>query len=97
MAGQVGVRDHVHIGTGAVLGAKAGVSNDVPAGNRMIGIPATPEREQKVKQAALSKLPEMRREMKKLQATVEKLVEEVARLRAHAPRLTDSPDQRAVA
>ena len=74
MAGQVGVRDHVHIGTGAVLGAKAGVTNDVPAGHRMIGIPATPEREQKIKQAALSKLPELRRQVKKLQNAVDKLL-----------------------
>lgn len=71
MAGQVGVRDHVHIGDRAVLGAMAGVTNDVPDDARMIGIPATPEREQKIKQAALSKLPEMRRQLKKLQRTVE--------------------------
>ncbi|OHB80689.1 MAG: hypothetical protein A2W31_12870 [Planctomycetes bacterium RBG_16_64_10] len=70
MAGQVGVRDHVHIGAGAVLGAKAGVSNDVPDGARMIGIPATPEREQKLKQAALTKLPEMRKELRRLMQQV---------------------------
>jgi len=75
MAGQVGVRDHVHIGTGAVLGAMAGVSNDVPEGMRMIGIPATPEREQKLKQAVLSKLPDMRRQVKQLERTVQMLVE----------------------
>jgi UDP-3-O-[3-hydroxymyristoyl] glucosamine N-acyltransferase len=97
MAGQVGVRDHVHIGTGAVLGAKAGVSNDVPDGHRVLGIPATPEREQKVKQAALSKLPEMRLQLKRLQATVDKLVvEAVAQQNKSAPR-GDSPDRRAVA
>ncbi len=73
MAGQVGVRDHVSIGAGAVLGAMAGVTNDVPEGSRMIGIPATPEREQKIKQAALTKLPEMRRELKMLQAAVVEL------------------------
>jgi UDP-3-O-[3-hydroxymyristoyl] glucosamine N-acyltransferase len=66
MAGQVGVRDHVHIGTGDVLGAKDGVSNDLADGARMIGIPATPEREQKLKQAALAKLPEMRKQWKQL-------------------------------
>ena len=76
MAGQVGVRDHVHIGDRAVLGAMAGMTNDVPAGSRMIGIPATPEREQKIKQAALSKLPEMRRQLKQLQRTVEALLKE---------------------
>lgn len=75
MAGQVGVRDHVHIGDGAVLGAMAGVSNDVAAGERMIGIPATPEREQKIKQAALSKLPELRRQVKQLQSIVDQLVQ----------------------
>ena len=78
MAGQVGVRDHVHIGDRAVLGAMAGVTNDVPDGSRVIGIPATPEREQKVKQAALSKLPEMRRQLKRLQRDVESLLKDSA-------------------
>jgi UDP-3-O-[3-hydroxymyristoyl] glucosamine N-acyltransferase len=70
MAGQVGVRDHVHIGNGAVLGAMAGITNDVPDGACMMGIPATPEREQKLKQAALAKLPEMRKELKALHQMV---------------------------
>jgi len=73
MAGQVGVRDHVHIGSRAVLGAMAGITNDVPEGARMIGIPATPEREQKIKQAVLSKLPEMRQQLKKLQRFVDQM------------------------
>ena len=76
MAGQVGVRDHVHIGDRAVLGAMAGVTNDVPADARMIGIPATPERDQKIKQAAFSKLPEMRRQLKQLQRAVDALSKE---------------------
>jgi len=74
MAGQVGVRDHVHIGAKAVLGAMAGVIHDVPENARLVGIPATPEREQMVKQAVLSKLPEMRRQLKQLQATVDRLL-----------------------
>jgi UDP-3-O-[3-hydroxymyristoyl] glucosamine N-acyltransferase len=40
----------------------------------MIGIPATPERDQKVKQAAFARLPEMRRQLKQLQRTVAALV-----------------------
>lgn len=76
MAGQVGVRDHVHIGNYAVLGAMAGVINDVPERARMVGIPATPEREQMVKQAALTKLPEMRRQLKEVQATVDRLTQQ---------------------
>jgi UDP-3-O-[3-hydroxymyristoyl] glucosamine N-acyltransferase len=75
MGGQAGVRDHVHIGARAVLSAMAGITNDVPDGAVMMGIPATPEREQKLKQAALAKLPEMRQEFKAMRraiATLEK-------------------------
>jgi UDP-3-O-[3-hydroxymyristoyl] glucosamine N-acyltransferase len=91
MAGQVGVRDHVHIGNRAVLGAMAGVTNDVPEGARMIGIPATPEREQKIKQAALSKLPEMRKQLKMLQRIVEKLAAD-AGIQTALPTNGDSSD-----
>ncbi len=91
MAGQVGVRDHVHIGHAAVLGAMAGVSNDVPDGQRVIGIPATPEREQKIKQAALSKLPEMRRQLKLMQRTVDRLVEQLAAMQNGSPAATGGP------
>lgn len=73
MAGQVGIRDHVTIGDQAMLGAMSGVMNDVPAGARCVGIPATPEREQMIKQAALSKLPEMRRQLRELQEQVRRL------------------------
>ena len=97
MAGQVGVRDHVHIGDRAVLGAKAGVSNDVPEGQRCIGIPATPERDQKIKQAVFSKLPEMRRDLKKVQATVAKLVDELGSPQLRAVQGNDEDERRAVA
>ena len=40
MAGQVGLRDHLTIGNRAVLGAKAGVMNDIPDGAVFVGIPA---------------------------------------------------------
>jgi len=82
LAGQVGVRDHVHIGDQAIVGAKGGVSGDVPGGETYLGIPATPEREQKLKQAALSKLPEMRRQVKEMDRTLAALV---ARVDAAAP------------
>ncbi len=68
MAGQVGVRDHVHIGDKAVLGARSGVSNDVEPGKIVLGEPAIDLRERKLQLAAMSKLPEMRRELKQLTA-----------------------------
>lgn len=76
MAGQVGVRDHVHIGDRAVLCSKAGVPNSVPAGEIVLGQPATPVRRQKLQMAAVAKLPEMRREFRQLQQQVEALQNE---------------------
>ncbi len=70
IGGQAGLRDHVRIGTGARLSAKAGIVNDVPDGVVMLGIPATPERDQKLQLAALSKLPEMRKEFKEMRRTI---------------------------
>lgn len=75
MGGQAGVRDHVHIGKGAILTAMAGITNDVPDGAIMMGIPATPIREQHVKQAAWTKLPEMRIQFKDLVRQVTDLKE----------------------
>lgn len=71
MAGQVGVRDHVHIGSRAVLGAMAGVISDIPDGECYAGIPATPLREQSFKLAALARLPEMRKQLKRLQRIID--------------------------
>jgi UDP-3-O-[3-hydroxymyristoyl] glucosamine N-acyltransferase len=73
MAGQVGVRDHVHIGARAVLGSKAGVSNDVADGAEMLGSPAAPLRQAKLQMAAVAKLPEMRRQFRALQRQLENL------------------------
>ncbi|MBX9678012.1 MAG: UDP-3-O-(3-hydroxymyristoyl)glucosamine N-acyltransferase [Gemmataceae bacterium] len=66
IAGQVGITDHVHIGEKAVIGAKAGVTKDIPAGQRTLGAPATPERDQKRILISLEKLPEMRKDIRKI-------------------------------
>lgn len=73
MAGQAGVRDHVHIGDRAVLGAKAGVPNDVAPGAVMFGIPARPEREQKLILAVEARLPEFRHQLRAVQSAVARL------------------------
>ncbi|HJT75808.1 MAG TPA: UDP-3-O-(3-hydroxymyristoyl)glucosamine N-acyltransferase [Gemmataceae bacterium] len=66
IAGQVGIVDHVHIGDRVLIGAKAGVTKDVAPGERMLGAPATPEREQKRILMSLEKLPELRRDIRRL-------------------------------
>jgi UDP-3-O-[3-hydroxymyristoyl] glucosamine N-acyltransferase len=63
----------------------AGVHNNVPDGECYVGIPATPLREQSVKQAALARLPEMRKQLKKLQRTIDKLTED------HPPEKAKKP------
>ena len=70
-----GQRDHVHIGARAVLGAKAGVSNDVAEGVHMLGTPAVPLREQKLKFALMARLPEMREQLKQLQRQMDSLLD----------------------
>ncbi|MBN2379169.1 UDP-3-O-(3-hydroxymyristoyl)glucosamine N-acyltransferase [candidate division WOR-3 bacterium] len=44
LAGQSGVKDHVHIGAGAVVYAKSAVFKNVAPGERVSGIPARPHR-----------------------------------------------------
>lgn len=73
MAGQAGLRDHIHIGDRAVLGAMSGVMNDVPADSTMLGIPATPERDQMLILATVQKLPEMRKQLKALEKAIAQL------------------------
>jgi hypothetical protein len=51
----------------------AGITNDVADGVVMLGVPATPEREQKVKLAAVAKLPEMRKEFKAMRRAIAEL------------------------
>jgi len=63
IAGQVGVVDHVHIGDGCTIGGQAAVTKDVAPGQRMLGSPATPEREQKRILMSLAGLPELRRDV----------------------------------
>ena len=66
VAGQVGITDHVHLGDGVIVGAKAGVTKDVAPGLRMLGAPATPEREQKRILMTLERLPEIRRDLRRI-------------------------------
>lgn len=71
MAGQVGVPDHCRIGDQVTIGAKSGVMRDVPSGQTMLGIPATPERQQMQLLAAVQRLPEMRKQVRAMQRVVD--------------------------
>jgi UDP-3-O-[3-hydroxymyristoyl] glucosamine N-acyltransferase len=67
MAGQVGIADHVTINDRVVIGAGSGVPQDVPAGQRVLGYPAWPEREAKRILLSLANLPELIKRVRQLE------------------------------
>ena len=73
MAGQSGLIGHLDIADGAIITAQSGVTKDVPAGVVMSGSPATDRRTHLKELAALSKLPEALREIRKLREELEEL------------------------
>ncbi len=79
-AGQVGIADHVHLGRGCTLGAKAGVHKDIPEGDTQIGYPARPEQEQLRIVMATGKVPEMRKALRGLESRVEELTQKIEQL-----------------
>lgn len=56
LGGQVGVAGHLRLGMAAQVGAKSGVMADIPAGARVLGVPAKPSRQFFREVAALTRL-----------------------------------------
>lgn len=79
-AGQVGVADHVHLGTGCTLGAKAGAHKDIPPGETHVGLPARPEQEQLRIVMATGKVPEMRKQLRVLENRMNELTQQIEQL-----------------
>ena len=75
LAGSTGVADHVNIGRQAVVMARAGVASDIEPGTQVLGSPAKDKKVAWREFAAISKLPELFRKFKKLDARVKKLEE----------------------
>ncbi len=67
LGGQVGLPGHVKIGDGATLAAKTGVFGDIPPGETWGGYPAQPHREFLKAQAALLKLHDLLKRVRKLE------------------------------
>ena len=78
MAGQVGVRDHVHIGQRGDHGRHVRHHCDVPAGLENAGHPRHAGAGSEMIQGTIAKLPELRRQIKALQAAVAQLQQDAA-------------------
>ena len=76
LAGQVGVVGHLRIGDGARAGAQAGVAHDVADGETVTGYPAMAHRDWLRMSVALPRVPELLREVRRLQQRVEQLEKE---------------------
>lgn len=73
MGGQVGLGDHVNIGDNVSIGAKSGLMADVEPNQSILGVPARPIRRTMQILGVMSKLPEMRKDIKRLKNQVESL------------------------
>lgn len=69
---QSGVSNRAHVGDGAFLGGRAGAMRDVEPGERVWGFPIRPERAWHREMAALSRLPELLRRVKRLERALER-------------------------
>ncbi|MCC9642406.1 UDP-3-O-(3-hydroxymyristoyl)glucosamine N-acyltransferase [Rhodopirellula sp. JC740] len=78
LAGQVGLKDHIALADGVIVGAQAGVMDDLAANQVYLGSPATSQRDQMQIMAVQRRLPEMRRDLKRLTQQVERLASENA-------------------
>jgi UDP-3-O-[3-hydroxymyristoyl] glucosamine N-acyltransferase len=67
IAGHVGTVGHIHIGSGAILTAKSGVTKDVPEGQTWRGAPARPIKEQMEMEAYVQQLPDLVKRLRALE------------------------------
>ncbi|HEX9578308.1 MAG TPA: UDP-3-O-(3-hydroxymyristoyl)glucosamine N-acyltransferase, partial [Myxococcales bacterium] len=76
LAGQVGVIGHLKLGDGARVGAQSGVSRDVEDGETVSGSPAIAHRDWLRLSAALPRIPELIREVRRLAQRISELEKE---------------------
>jgi UDP-3-O-[3-hydroxymyristoyl] glucosamine N-acyltransferase len=95
LSGQVAVTDHVRVGAGARIGGQSGVTADVDAGAVLFGTPARPLKQAFREQAALARLPELLKTVRRQEAAIASLERRLRALEGHsgpAPAAIESAD-----
>lgn len=77
LAGQAGVTGHVHVGRGAIVGAKSVVTKDIAPAQHVTGFPAVEVDQWRESVVLLRRLPELRRTLRDLEARLAALEEAV--------------------
>ena len=77
MAGQSSTVGHVKVGDDVIVGARGGISADVPSGQIVSGAPHMPHRTWLKATRCFEKLPEMRKTINKLASKIRELESEI--------------------
>ena len=75
LAGGVGVVGHVTVGDDVKVGARSGVTNDLPSGGTYLGYPAEPIKKMRRTQVAMHRLPAMMELLRSLKRQVAEIEE----------------------
>lgn len=75
LAAQAGTAPHVRIGDNTLVAGRGGVTHDLPGKQVVSGFPAKPHREALKIQAAVQRLPTLRKIIKELESRIDKLEE----------------------
>jgi UDP-3-O-[3-hydroxymyristoyl] glucosamine N-acyltransferase len=86
VGGQAGIVGHINIGNNVAIGAQAGVINNVGDGKVVLGAPAIEANQAKRAYGLIQNLPEMRQNIRELQAQIERLI-------SGEPRDTSRPEE----
>jgi UDP-3-O-[3-hydroxymyristoyl] glucosamine N-acyltransferase len=73
IASQSGIAGHLKLGPQATVGAKSGVMRDIPAGETVLGYPATPDKQAKRQWIAMAQLPDAIKRIKELEKRIDQL------------------------
>lgn len=73
IASQSGISGHLKLGNQVMIGAKSGVMRDIPDGEKVLGIPAAPDKQAKRQMIAVQQLPELIRRTRDLEKQVAQL------------------------